>query len=460
MASLLEKATNIIKKLGETPKTENTKAETTSTSSNGDWIGSGGKSSPGGTTKKSELDYGTYKDDLDRLTKAQKEYQAAELRKARDSALNSLTAQEQEIKPAYQNARNQTSAASQTGARSFQEYLANRGLTNSGASAQAEINRQSALQNNLGNINTAEANAYRDIANQRTQVNTNYANGLASANAAIQQQYLNNLLNYNEQQRQYINNLKEQALGRYANDYYAEYLNYINNGGNPNDMYALQLLARSGAKQQNLTNNAISNGANLVANGIINYNTAGGAGMTIPEATAYSNDLKARAEAQAQLEAEQRAWDRYEAETKLNNDTMKARAYVGNINSQIANRGATGNNNQIINNSTQRKIIEHNFVTKDEWGDTVEDKQGIANYITSELYDGTMSTLDAKAFAKEYGLNYYQLTPEYQIIMGYMENKASGDEGRAVLDAFIKDNPSLDEGIIEQLRKDWEEPYK
>lgn len=293
----------------------------------GSWIGTGtskanrnsGTSSSMGTS----TDYGSYQDDLERLSKAQQKTQIAQLKQARDKALANLDVQEQEIKPTYQTARNQASATSQSGARSFAEYLANRGLTNSGASAQGEINRLSALQNSLGNIDTAEANAYRDIANQRTAVENDYVAGVANANNAIAQEYYNNLLNYNQQQREYIQNLEEQALGRYANDYYQAYLNYINQGGNPNDLYAKQLLARSGNKQQTLTNNSITNGNDLVSHGIINYNTAGGAGMTIAEAQQYYNNLLAQQQAQAQAEADQQAFENYIKRQQLANDTAQ-----------------------------------------------------------------------------------------------------------------------------------------
>ena len=304
----------------------------------GSWIGTGTSkaSATASTGKGTSTDFGTYKSDLDRLAQAQKNYQITELKKARDSALNSLAAQEQEIKPVYQNARNQVSANSQNNARSFAEYMANRGLTNSGASAQGEINRQSALQNNLGNLNTAEANAFRDIANQRTQINTDYANGIASANAAIQQQYLNNLLNYNEQQRQYVNSLKNQALGQYANDYQA-YMNTLD----PNSLEYLQTAALRGSKVANNYANANTPQTALasIQAGNINYNNAATLGWTPEQAQAYYNNYQAQLQAQAEAETEQKAWDRYEAQTKLNNATALNNAQIANYSSQIANRG-------------------------------------------------------------------------------------------------------------------------
>jgi len=419
----------------------------------GDWISSKANTSYANNQKGQSPDYGTYQSDLDRLTQAQKKYQVAELKKARDKALQNLDEQEQSIKPTYRNARNMTSASSQQGARSFAEYMANRGLTNSGASAQAEINRQSALQNNLGNINTAEANAFRDIANQRTQVNNDYASGVASANAAIQQQYLNNLLNYNEQQRQYIQNLQNQANYQYAGDYQARINELLAQGYSPNSREILELQALRGNKQNALLNAQLANANNLVSNGIINYNTAAGAGMTVPEA----QDLYARQQEQAQAQA---AWDRYVEQVKLNNAIALNNAQIANYNSQIANRNKTGATSDLVNYSTHKDIVGNRFKGTDEYGDTVYDTQGIANYIAQELADGRISNTDAKSLANNYGLNYYRLTPEYQQIREAMWNTVGREDGEEVLAEFQRLNPSVDDRIFRQLYDDWEEVFK
>lgn len=282
-------------------------------------------SSNGSASNVSKKLFGTYENDLDRLTAAQRQAQVDQLKAARTKALANLDVQEQAIKPMYQNARNQTSAASQQGARSFAEYLANRGLGNSGAAAQGEINRLSSLQNNLGNLNTAEANAYRDIANQRTAIENDYAANLANANNAITQNYYNNLLNYNEQQRQYLQNLQQQALGQYANDYQA-YMNTLN----PNSVEYWQAAANRGNKVNALYNSAQQNALNNIQAGNINYNNAAAMGMTVPQAQQYYNNYLAQQQAQAQAEAEalQRQIAQQELTNQINlqklaNDTAK-----------------------------------------------------------------------------------------------------------------------------------------
>ena len=301
-------------------KKENNTTTTTTTTTSGSGGASSGTSSTSGElpykegTSRSKLfsgtstNYGTYEYDLNRLTNAQRQAQVAQLKAARTKALANLDAQEQAIKPMYQTARNQTAASSQQGARNFAEYLANRGLTNSGAAAQGELNRQSTLNNNLGNLNTAEANAYRDIANQRTQVENDYIAGLANANNAITSDYYKNLLNYNNQQRQYVQQLQNQALGQYAGDYQAQIDNLLAQGYSPNSLEVLQLQALRGDKSNNLYQAGQGNALANIQAGNINYNNAAQMGMTIPQAQEYYNNYVAQqqATAQAQQEALQR----------------------------------------------------------------------------------------------------------------------------------------------------------
>ena len=339
MAKILDNITEKIKKVSDAVK--NTTNE--SNSNAGDWIGNGTNPRTGqktyesSTPKGTSTNYGSYQEDLDRLTRAQKQAQVAELKQARDKALANLDVQEQSIKPTYQNARNQASATSQSGARSFAEYLSNRGLTNSGASAQGEINRLSSLQNTLGGIDTAEANARRDIANQRTAVENDYVAGVANANNAIAQQYYNNLLNYNQQQRDMVDQLNQQALGKYSDNYQAQIDNLLAQGYSPNSLEVLRLQALRGNKVANNYSSAMNNAMANIQAGNINYNNAAVVGMTVPQAQQYYNNLVAQQQAQAQAEADQQAWDRYVAETQLNNATALNEANIKNKNASTAN---------------------------------------------------------------------------------------------------------------------------
>lgn len=349
-------------------------------------LGQGGKGVPGTSTN-----YGTYKDDLDRLTEAQRKARVASLKQAKQKALANLDAQEQDIKPTYQNARNLTSASSQTGARSFGEYLANRGLANSGAAAQGEINRQSALQNNLGNINVAEANAFRDIANQRTQVENNYVADLANANAAIDENYYNNLLNYNQQQRAMVEQLRQQANTQYAGDYQQQINNLLAQGYDPNSLEVLQLQALRGNKIANNLANATNQSTALasIQAGNINYNNAAALGWTVQQAQEYYNNILAQAQAQAQAEAEQQAWTRYQEEQKLKNSTALNNAQVANYYDQINKRGVSGGNSGGM--SLQNVLTALQTAKDDNTAKATVD----ALYNNYQIDDSTLETLYA-----------------------------------------------------------------
>lgn len=375
MKAAHEEAESIRAKYGYSGGTDGSKYISTTT---GEPLGTGNGISPTtgektyasssrGGTQGTSTNYGSYENDLKRLSEAQKKNQIAQLKQARDKALANLDIQEQEIKPTYQNQRNLASASSQQGARSFSEYLANRGLTNSGASAQGEMNRQSLLQNTLGDIGVAEANAYKDIANQRTAVENDYVAGVANANNAIAQEYYNNLLNYNQQQRQMVQQLQQQSLGQYANDYQAQINNLLSQGYSPNSLEVLYLQSLRGNKMANNYSNASSNALASIQAGNINYNNAAALGWTVEQAQQYYNNLIAQQQAQAQANAEQLAYERQQQEianqqkwAQINNDTLQTQY---NINKPYYKEGS-GDNSNIYTISNIKDMIEKKFTTK------------------------------------------------------------------------------------------------
>lgn len=352
----------------------------------GNWIGTGTSKAKATGNQGTTTDYGSYQEDLDRLSRAQQKAQVEQLKQAKEKALANLDVQEQSIKPTYQNARNTASATSQSGARSFAEYLANRGLTNSGASAQGEINRLSSLQNTLGGIDTAEANALRDIANQRTAIENDYIAGVANANNAIAQQYYNNLLNYNQQQRAYVDSLKQQALGQHANDYMA-YMNTLD----PNSMEYLMAAAARGNKVANNYSTAMNNAMANIQAGNINYNNAAAVGMTVPQAQAYYNNLIAQQQAQAQAEAERLAYERQQQEianaqkwASINND-------IRNTDSLIVSRSNNGVGNSANETLGLKDVI--NILNSTEASQTKNMVDALYN--NYQIDDATLQTIYA-----------------------------------------------------------------
>lgn len=299
------------------------------------WTGSGGKSNTSVKTSESS----TYQDDLARLKKLQQKATANELKAQKEKTLQALAEQEATVKPTYQNQRNLASANSQKSARSFSEYLANRGLTNSGASAQGEMNRLSTLQNTLGTIDTNETNELNEIARARANAKSDYASNLATANSQLEAEYFNNLLQENQRQRLIDEQLKQQSMQQYANDYQAQINNLLAQGYSPNSREVLQLSALRGDKIANNINNAtnVSNALASIQAGNINYNNAAALGWTVAQAQNYYNEYQASLIAQAQKEAEQQAFDNYIKEETLKNT-------IRNTNSLISQRGNSSRN--------------------------------------------------------------------------------------------------------------------
>lgn len=286
------------------------------------WIGNGGKSSRNSNSSTSSS---TYQDDLERLKRLQQKATANELKAQKEKTLQALAERESIVKPTYQNQRNLASANSQKGARSFSEYLANRGLTNSGASVQGEMNRLSTLQNTLGTIDTNETNELNEIARARANAKSDYASNLATANSKIEAEYFNNLLQENQRQRLIDEQLKQQSMQQYANDYQAQINSLLAQGYSPNSREVLQLSALRGDKIANNINNA-TNPSNALASiqaGNINYNNAAALGWTVEQANQYYNNYLAMQQAEAEKEARQQEFENWVKRQQLANDTAQ-----------------------------------------------------------------------------------------------------------------------------------------
>jgi len=141
-----------------------------------------------------------YEQELNNLRNAQKNAAMSDLQATRDTALSNLQAEEAQIKPTYAAQRSTANAQNRVAARNFQEYLANTGRANSGIGAQYEMSRQNSLQNGLNSINAAEAQSLADIARRRSDAQNAYNTGLASANATVEANYIQNLLDQRQQQ--------------------------------------------------------------------------------------------------------------------------------------------------------------------------------------------------------------------------------------------------------------------
>ena len=165
-----------------------------------------------------------YSNQLDALKKAQKNAAVADLQNTRNQALSNLTAEQQQNAANYATQRNTANAQNRLSARNFQEYLASTGRANSGLAAQAGLQSTNNLNTAMNNIYGAENAANADIARRRTDALNSYSSGLAAANANIEANYIQSLLDekakawdramqekqYQESIRQFNENLKLQ----------------------------------------------------------------------------------------------------------------------------------------------------------------------------------------------------------------------------------------------------------
>lgn len=417
------------------------------------WIGSGnsprtGKPTYGGSANTSAAisNGSSYDDDLQRLKRLQQEANVQQLKAQKDKTMQALAEREATVKPTFQNQRNATSAQSQRSARSFNEYLANRGLANSGAAAQGEINRASTLQNNLAAINTAETNELNEIARARANAEADYANNLAIANSQIEADYFSKLVEENQRQRLIDEQLKQQAQYQYADDYQARINELMAQGYSPNSREVLQLQALRGQKANNTYSNANSynNALAQIQSGYINYNNAAQLGMTVEQAQQYYNQVKAQlAYERAQQEiANAQKWAQIEND-KRNTDSL------------IASRQNSGNSSKAnaVSFSTHKNIIDNNYTQKDTYDNfVVYDTEGIKNYIVRERQNGRLTEKDANSILANYGIDYTRETPKYKQIAEEVGNTRSVQQAEEVIYKYYLEG--VNENIINKLMED------
>lgn len=135
-----------------------------------------------------------YSKQIANLKNAQQKAATADLQNTKNQALSNLTAEQQQNTANYASQRNTANAQNRLNARNFQEYLANTGRANSGLGAQAAMQYNNNLNTSLNSIYGAENAANADILRRRTDAENAYNSGLAKANADIQANYIQALI--------------------------------------------------------------------------------------------------------------------------------------------------------------------------------------------------------------------------------------------------------------------------
>ena len=157
-----------------------------------------------------------YETQLNKMKEAQKQSAIADLEATRNQALSDLEAEKEENTRNFNNQRSQANLQNQLQAKNFKEYLVNSGRSNSGIMPQYEMNRQNNLLRSLNDINSSQNVALADIGRRGTLANQAYNTGLQGANANIEANYINNLLqqqaeawNRDMQQKQYDESIRQ-----------------------------------------------------------------------------------------------------------------------------------------------------------------------------------------------------------------------------------------------------------
>jgi hypothetical protein len=139
---------------------------------------------------------------IEQLKTAKRQSLLAALDKARTAALGSLETEKANVAPTYYDARNRAAAASDVGAMNFAQYMAARGIKGA-AGAMPEIYRQAGLQGQIGALDRAEANALANIERQRSNIESGYASDVAAAEADVESQAMQALIDQWNANRQY-----------------------------------------------------------------------------------------------------------------------------------------------------------------------------------------------------------------------------------------------------------------
>lgn len=148
------------------------------------------------------------KANMEALKQAQLQASIAGLDKSKNASLSNLSAEKATIEPQYQKQKMQAGVTAKQTARSFDEYMAQRGggiagNNKSGIAGQGTLMNNLGYQGQVGALNQAEAGAITDNARRVTGVQNAYESDVQSAQAGIQAQHLQNYINQMNQDRQF-----------------------------------------------------------------------------------------------------------------------------------------------------------------------------------------------------------------------------------------------------------------
>lgn len=154
---------------------------------------------------------------MEQLKKAQLKASMAGLDKQRTNSLSNLQAERAVIEPQYQKQKIAANVTAKQTARSFDEYMAQRGGNNSGIAGQGTLLNNMAYQGQVGSLNEAEAGAISDNARRVTGVNNAYESDKVGARAGIEAQGLQAYINQMNQDRTF--GLQQQQMNNQVDQF-------------------------------------------------------------------------------------------------------------------------------------------------------------------------------------------------------------------------------------------------
>jgi len=148
---------------------------------------------------------------------AERQKQAA-LKAQRDKLMAAYAAERAKVDPAYRSAMSSVAGTSGLSRRAMDEYLAQRGQTQSGIAAQTEMKRQAELTTAQGGLEQQRLEAITDLERRKTGTEADYQSGVLDASFERQMQELQAQQAEAERQRAEAIN----TVGQYFTDYMAK----------------------------------------------------------------------------------------------------------------------------------------------------------------------------------------------------------------------------------------------
>lgn len=131
---------------------------------------------------------------INQLAEAQQTARLTALDRAKAKSLSELDREKNALTQPYYDAKNRAGAQNLMAAKSFRDYVAARGLKRSGVNDQFQMTNRAALQGELGALDRQYQEQLADIERRRSGIGTDYASQGTQAQAEIQAQKMQQLL--------------------------------------------------------------------------------------------------------------------------------------------------------------------------------------------------------------------------------------------------------------------------